>query len=173
MPIRGVPRNPLGQEPDRFHRLRPLGGDVISVDPVGELPDRFHDTPRVFVVRSGETPGTMELDTGAHVQAAGTIREFWRQSVHPVPAPPPYPVAAEPVQITRALRYKASTNYLPAGSLNSRFGGMHTTIVQASRQPAPTASAGTRQGRPTVRNRMESFGSRVTPLNPRVAAAAT
>lgn len=164
-------RNPIGQEPVRFHRLRTFGGDAVSVDPQGQTPDRFREEPRVFVRRSGETPGTMELDTGAKVQAPGTIRRLWMQAVHPVPAPPPVQVAAAPLQITRALRYKASTNYLPAGSRNSRFTGMHTMIPNLARQPRPTRSAGTRQGRPTVRNRMESFGSRVTPLNPRVAAA--
>ena len=141
-------------------------------NPLHETPDRWHERPRTHVSRPGESPGTMEFDDrqSDHI-GLGTIRRLWRQVVAGIPAPPPFEVARQPAEFTRALRYRAQSLYLPAGSMSSRFSMLHTVITQASRQPRPMLSAGTRRGRPVVRNRMQSFGSRVEPLNRRVLAA--
>ena len=177
MPVRGQPRNPLRQEPDRFHRLRTFGGDTVAVDTSGERPTRFHERLRVNVVRPGETPGTSELDRSTGIEAAGTIRRLWHQLINPVPAPPPFPVAAAPFTGQRTIRYRAQSIYRGSGDALrfSRAGvpGLHTVIVQASRQSRVTTSAGLNRNRPTVRNRISSFGSRVPPLNPRVQADVT
>jgi hypothetical protein len=175
MPVRGQPRNPLGQRPQRFHRLRTFGGDVRSVDPVGETPTRFHDLAHVFAVEPGRTPGLSEYDLRTGTEAPGTIRRIWHQLVSPVPAPPAFKVSSSPFAGQRTIRYKTSNVYLPAGDQRSfaRNGvrGLHTVIVQATRQHGATLTAGVRRGQPTIRNRISSFGSRVQPLNPRVAAA--
>jgi hypothetical protein len=171
VPVRGQPRNPFGQRPTRFHRLRVLGGDVESVDTIGETPDRFHERTRVFLQRPGESPAVMETDTRALSEAPGTIRRLWRQNLAPVGAPPPFVVSARPAVAQRQVRFKAGTRYKASGTLNSRFSELHTTIRQAIREPTPRLSTGVRRGMPTVRNRLTSFGSRVDPLNPRVAAA--
>ena len=141
-------------------------------NPLGETPDRARLRPHISIAQPGDSPGLMEWDDREYNgQAAGTIRRLWRQVVSGIPAPPPVDVSSSPAIFTRAIRYRAQSTYLPAGSMNSRFTNLHTVIRQASRQPRPTLSAGTRRGRPTVRNRMQSFGSRVTPLNRRAPAA--
>jgi len=174
MPVRGQPRNPLGQRPQRFHRLRTFGGSDVSVDTVGEQPLRFHERARVVIVRPGETPGTSETDRSTGIEAAGQIRRLWHQLISPVPAPPPFPVSAAPFTGQRTIRYRAQSVYRRAGN-QLRFArggvqGLHTVIVQQSRQDRPTIGTGQNRNRPTVRNRMTSFGSRVPPLNPRVPA---
>lgn len=140
-------------------------------NPLGQSPTRFRERPRVHVRVPGQTPGTMEHEDDVNEQAVGTIRRLWRQTLSGTPAPPPYPVALEPAEFTRALRYKAASTYKEAGSLNTRFSMLHTVIRMVSRQPRPTYTAGTRRARPTVRNRMTSFGARVQPLNRRAPAA--
>lgn len=174
MPPRGVPRNPLAQEPDRFHRLRTFGGDTVAVDTSGEQPTRFHERARVNVVRPGETPGTSETDRSTGVEAAGQIRRLWHQLISPVPAPPAFKVSASPFTGQRAIRYRAQSVFRGSGDQLrfSRGGvpGLHTVIVQASRQDRPTLGSGLSRNAPTVRNRISSFGSRVAPLNPRISA---
>lgn len=174
MPVRGQPRNPLSQQPTRFHRLRTFGGDTRAVDPAGEQPTRWHERARVNVTRPGETPGTSETDRRGNVEAPGQIRRLWHQLVSPVPAPPPFEVSAQPFTGQRTIRYKSSSVYLPAGDMLrfSRDGvpGLHSVIVQQSRQDRPTITSGQNRNRPTTRNRMSSFGSRVPPLNPRAPA---
>lgn len=142
-------------------------------NPLGQTPTRFRERPRVHVAIPGQTPGMMEQDAKALGidTAPGTVRRLWRQVLAGVPAAPPFPVSLAPALFTRALRYKASTTYKEAGTLNTRFSMLHTVVRQVARQPRPVIEAGTRRGRPTVRNRMTSFGSRVQPLNRRVPAA--
>ena len=96
---------------------------------------------------------------------------MYRPTVSPVPAPPPFEVSAQPTTLRRATRYSTRSFYRPAGSTNTRFIGLHTVIRQAVRSKTPSRGAGGRIGRPTLRNRMSSFGSRVPPLNPRVKGA--
>jgi len=143
MPVSGRPRNPFGQTPTRFHGRR-----------------------RVFIERPGSTPGLMDVDdTRVDSAGRGTIRRLWRQHVNFIPAPPPFPVSQAPLGITRALRYKASTSYLRAGNDNTRFGARRPIVAPRHNQRPVTIAAGNQQGRPTVRNRMTSFGRRVRPVN--------
>lgn len=173
MPVKGDVRgrNPLAQRPGRFHRLRPLGGDVVSVDTAGETPTRFHEHAAVFIRRPGRSPGLMETDLETGTLAAGTVRRLWQPIISPVPAPPPFEVSAQPTTITRTTRYSTRNFYQPSGSSDSRFLGLHTVIKQAVRSKPVSRGSGGTLGRPTLRNRMSSFGSRVPPLNPRVKAA--
>lgn len=140
-------------------------------NPFGQTPTRFRERPRVHVTVPGQSPGTMESDDSATEQQPATIRRLWRQVLSGQPGPPPFPVAQAPAVFTRALRYRAATTYKPAGTLNTRLSMLHTVVRMVARQPRPILEAGTRRARPTVRNRMSSFGSRVPPLNPRVRAA--
>lgn len=171
MPLKGRPRNPLAQEPERFHRLRPLGGDTVAVDTAGETPTRFHEIHATFVGRRGVTPGLMETDTRGSRLAPGIVRTLWRQLAAFIPGPPAFQVSLSPAVPQRQLRYKTTSYYLPAGSDNSRFSALHTVILQKSRSLPPNLSGGVRRGMPTTRNRITSFGSRVTPLNRRLSAA--
>jgi hypothetical protein len=148
VPVAGRPRNPLGQTPTRFRSKR-----------------------IVFVPRLGESPGLMDVDTRADTVAAGTIRRLWRQSVNLVPAPPPFAVSAAPTTITRALRYKVSTHFRASGTDNTRWGAPRVHIATRHSARAVTIAAGNQQGRPTVRNRMTSFGRRVPTVNQPSAAA--
>jgi hypothetical protein len=151
VPVSGRPRNPLGQGGSRFHGRR-----------------------RVFVERPGASPGLMDIDdTRVDTAAAGTIRRLWLQAVNMVPAPPPFPVAQAPLGITRALRYRASSLFQRAGNDNTRFGAARPYVPARHHQRPVTIAAGNQQGRPTVRNRMTSFGSRVAPVNPPSPAAET
>ncbi len=146
MPVPGRPRNPDGET---------------------QL-DRFRGRRQVFVERPGNSPGLMDVDdTRVDTAAAGTIRRLWRQAVNMVPAPPPFPVAAAPLAITRALRYRTSTLFRAAGTDNTRFGARRPIVPpRTGRHPRPvTIAAGNQQGRPTVRNRIVSFGSRVPTIN--------
>lgn len=150
MPVRGRPRNPLHQSPLRFH-----------------------ETARVFVAYPSQTPGLEQWDLRAGTLAAGTVRRLWRQQIRaPHRAPVPVAVSEEPFRPTVALRYLARSVYVGTGTTDSRFSALHTVIAKHSRQPIPTRGAGSHADRPTVRNRMVSFGSRVEPLNPRARAAA-
>ena len=149
MPVPGQPRNPLGQTPTRFHTRR-----------------------RVFVERPGASPGLMDVDdTRVDTAAPGTIRRLWEQAVNMIPAPPPFPVSAAPTTITRALRYRASSLYQRAGNSNTREGRTRPIRPPRHHGRPVTIAAGNQQGRPTIRNRMTSFGSRVPPVNPPSPAA--
>jgi hypothetical protein len=159
VPVPGLPRNRFGETPDRFHR-----GPVRAVNQLGETPDRFDDVPHVAVSVSGESPGTMTRDRSARVAAYGTVRRLWRQAVNMIPAPPPFRVAQEPALITRALRYRVSTRYAPAGADNTRFGARRPIVEHQTASAPVTIAAGQKQSRPTVRNRLTSFGSRVPPI---------
>jgi len=141
-------------------------------NPLAQIPTRFRERPRVHVVVPGQSPGTMEQDDSApELVGFGRIRRLWRQTLSGQPGPPPVPVSQLPAIFTRALRYKASSTYKEAGSSNTRLTMLHTVVRHTARMPRATLTAGTRRARPTIRNRMTSFGSRVQPLNPRVPAA--
>lgn len=132
----------------------------------------------------GRTPGTMTFSLRGNVLGPGQIRRLWRQSVNFMAAQPPYSWTANGnsfspphgVGITRALRYMTRSVYERAGSDNTRFAGLHTQVLQTGRVRStntthPTVGAGQVRARPTVRNRMTSFGSRVPPLNQAVQGA--
>lgn len=150
MPVSGRPRNPHGDT--RFNR--------------------FHERRQVFVQRPGASPGLMDVDdTRVDTAAAGTIRRLWEQAVNMIPAPPAFPVSQAPLGITRALRYKASTTFHRSGNENTRFGAARAIVAPRHNSRPVTIAAGNQQGRPTVRNRMTSFGSRVPTVNRPAPAA--
>lgn len=132
----------------------------------------------------GRSPGMMTISLRGCRLAVGQIRRLWRQSVDMIPAQSPFswttnsPAPGRPesvplsgVGITRALRYKTSSIYMGAGIDNSRYEGIHTAINKQNFYKTVTVNAGQVRGRPTVRNRMSSFGSRVPTLNQSVTAA--
>lgn len=116
-------------------------------------------------------------------QAPGQIRRMWRQTVNLIPAQAAYswtnsaPAPGAPfispggVGITRALRYMTRSVYAQEGTDNSRFAALHTQIEQRHNYKPVTLNAGGVRNRPTVRNRLTSFGSRVPALNQSVSAA--
>lgn len=155
-------------------------------NPMGEHPDRINRWNRPGAVsHAGRTPGLMRAALRGCVLAAGTVRRIWRQSVDYTPASPPYSwvtsapapgrPGSEPVRggvgITTALRYMARSTFIPSGVDSTRYVGLHTRIEMRNRSKPITTGAGQSRSRPTVRNRITSFGSRVPPLNPRIIAA--
>lgn len=145
------------------------------------MPTRFNmwDRPGP-VVKQGETPGLMEVTLRGCVLGAGQIRKMWRQSVNLIAAQPPYSWSANGYtgvegargfQVTRALRYMTRSVYMGSGFDNTRFSGLHTEITPKARMKPVTIGKGQSRGRPTVRNRLTSFGSRVPTLNQPVQGA--
>lgn len=125
----------------------------------------------------------MFMAVRGNVLAPGTIRALWRQTINLIPAQAPYswtqsaPAPGAPitspsaVDVTRALRYMTRSIYMGAGIDNSRFGALHTKITPRVNHKPVTLNAGGVRNRPTIRNRLTSFGSRVPPLNGPVAGA--
>lgn len=147
MPVAGRPRNPLA-----------------------ERPNRFRTRARVFIARQGESPALMDVDTRTGTPARGTIRRLYRQSINLLPPATPFSWTMNPPIVTRSLRYKASSVYRPAGANNTRYGAKRKIVTPRHNQPVPTVGAGLLQRRPTVRNRITSFGSRVPTINSRLPA---
>lgn len=135
------------------------------------------------IVEPGRSPATMVLNLRGNVLGSGQVRRLWRQTIDMIAAQASYswttnsPAPDRPVtnpgpfMPTRALRYMTRSLYVAGGTDNSRFGAMHTAIGQRVNSKPVTLGAGGSRNRPTVRNRLTSFGSRVTPLNSRVPAA--
>src|ERR1700757_837420 len=155
------------------------GPDPGYRNPGMEPPVLFNHWDRPGPVTDpGRSPGTMFVNLRGCVLAAGQIRRFWRQTIQYIPGPPAYSTTANgvsgppppPFQITRALRYMTRSVYMGGGIDNSRFAGLHTEIKPKVRSKQVTIAAGSVRGRPTVRNRMTSFGSRVPTLNSPVDA---
>lgn len=152
MPVAGQPRNPFGQTPDRI-----------------EL-----EAPR-FPVQAGRTPATMRRTLRGMILAAGQVRHDWRQTVSYIAAPPSFSWTASNVsggagrafQVTRALRYLTRMLYMGAGIDNTRNAGLHSVVPPQVRSRPVTMNAGQQRGKPVTRNRLSSFGSRVTPLEQR------
>lgn len=114
----------------------------------------------------------------------GQIRRMWRQSVNYIAASPDYswtenaPQPGRPITrppgadgVTRALRYMTRSIYMGSGIDNTRFAGLHTNVPLRVRSKPVTIGAGQVRTRPTVRNRITSFGSRVPTLNQPVDGA--
>ena len=148
MPVAGRPRNPLLETPDRFRERA------------------YVDVPRV-----GETPGLQTVESRGKLVGEGTIRRVWRQSVNFIPAPPAYSWTQHPALVTRSLRYRATSLYRAAGNDNTRYGARRPIVTPRHNQPTPTIGAGQKQNRPSRRNRLTSFGSRVPLINPPSPAA--
>jgi hypothetical protein len=144
MPVAGVPRNPLGQQPDRARRLRVA-----------------------FVARAGQTPATQPYTDDVQDVAPGSIRRVWRQAVNLILPADPIAWSTNNGQghVTRALRYKISSTYRGAGSDNTRYGRPRRITPARHRMLPPTVTAGNKRNQPTVRNRLASFGRRVPTLN--------
>lgn len=160
------------------------GPDEGYRNPDGELPLRFRLPEPRFVFDSGRSPGTMEENRRGNVLAAGQIRTLWQQTAQFFAAQAPFSWTANRpgwggganeqdggFGITRALRYMARSVYLPGGTDDTRLSELHTLIPPRVRSKAVTIAAGSVRSRPTVRNRLTSFGSRVDPINEQVAGA--
>ena len=155
-------------------------GPVPGYDnPERRLPDFFNQWSRPGPVAwPGRSPGLSIINLRGNVLGDGQIRRFWRQSVDLIAGQAPFswtrnaPGPDRPIQspdgvdITRALRYMTRSTYVAGGTDNSRFEGLHTVIPKRNRYKQVTIGTGQVRGRPTTRNRLTSFGSRVTPINP-------
>ena len=131
------------------------------------------------VAQMGRTPGLMEVTLRGNVLGACQIRRLWRQSVNLINAQAPYSWTndgvvngrTEGVGITRALRYMTRSLYMGSGIDNTRYAGLHTEIYPNVKSMPVTLGAGQVRTRPTVRNRVASFGSRVPTINQPIQAA--
>ena len=170
MPVPG-PRSQFG--PDPGYR-----------NPENAAPTLFNHWKRPGPVWwPGRSPGTMFITLRGNVLGVGQIRKLWRQSVNLIPAQASYSwtdsapspgrgfVAPGPVGITRALRYMTRSVYHAGGTDNSRYAALHTVVKKQNMYKTVTVNAGQIRSRPTVRNRMTSFGSRVPTLNQQASAA--
>jgi len=61
--------------------------------------------------------------------------------------------------------------YMAEGVDNTRFANLHTHVGNFNYAKPVVIGRGQVRNRPTVRNRLTSFGSRVTPLNKSLPAA--
>lgn len=149
-------------------------------NPEGREPTLFNQWMRPGPIAwPGRSPGFMTVTLRGCILAAGQIRRLWRQSVNLIPAQNPYswtengPITEhhEGVGITRALRYMTRSLYIAGGTDNTRYAAIHTVIKKKNAYKVVTVGRGQTRSRPTTRNRMTSFGSRVPTLNQQVAAA--
>lgn len=154
-------------------------------NPDGEVPGRrFNRWGRPApVAEMGRTPGLMFVSLRGNILGAGQIRRFWRQAVNYIAAPAPYSWSSSspnpgqpslsdtPFAVTRSLRYMTRSISVRSGEDNSKFPGLHTRVRPQVRSKPVTLPVGGVRNRPTVRNRMTSFGSRVPTLNKQSPAA--
>ena len=131
----------------------------------------------------GRSPGLTMVSLRGNILGAGQIRRWWRQSINLIPAQAPYswtgssPSPDHPtdnyggVGITRALRYLTHSLYIGGGLDHSRYDALHTVVNKQNAYKQVTVNVGQVRGRPTIRNRLASFGSRVPTLNQTVMAA--
>ena len=152
-------------------------------NPEGREPDLFNHWNRPApVVWPGRSPGMSVISLRGCVLAAGQIRRLWRQAVDMIPAQAAFswtenaPAPGRPitspggVDITRALRYMTRSVYVAGGTDNTRFAALHTRVTKTNVYKTVTVGKGGRN-KPTVRNRLTSFGSRVPTLNQQANAA--
>lgn len=156
-------------------------------NPESREPDLFNLWKRPGPVPwPGRTPGMMVITLRGCVLGAGQIRRLWRQSVNFTPAqsafswtdnkPQPGHSNATPAagfEVTRALRYLTRSLYVGGGIDHTRFDELHTVVRQEHYYKQITVGRGQTRSRPTVRNRLTSFGSRVPTLNHTMSAAQT
>lgn len=168
MPVPG-PRTQFGPEPGYRN-------------PEGRYPNFFNLWDRPGPVWwPGRSPGTMVLTLRGCKLGFGQIRRLWKQSVDYIPAFAPYSwtangttgedEGARSVGITRALRYMTRSVYIGGGLDHTRYDELHTVVRKQNMYKTVTINTGQVRGRPTIRNRMTSFGSRVPTLNQAVVAA--
>jgi hypothetical protein len=168
VPVPG-PRNQYG----------PLPG---YTNPDGELPDRFNLWGRPPPVAAmGMSPGLMHITLRGCVLGAGQVRRMWKQTVNYIAGPPGFSwsqnrVVTSPTEVvglTRHLRYMTRSFAATSGTDKTGFDGLHTKITPQIRSKPVTLGAGQARSRPTVRNRITSFGSRVPTINQPIDAAET
>lgn len=131
------------------------------------------------VIWPGRSPGMSLISLRGNVLGAGQVRRLWRQAVDLIPAQGAFSwtqnsTSTNPMpglDITRALRYMTRSLYMGAGIDNSRYENLHTFVGKKNAYKAVTINRGQNRNRPTVRNRLTSFGSRVPTLNQQVQAA--
>ena len=130
-------------------------------------PGRLHPRRRVvFINRLGQTHG-LDHAIPEQRQPGVTIRRVVHAKGNSIAAPPPFSWVENPAIITVPVRYRATTRFRAAGTSNTMWNHGPRRIVKAkSSQPRVTRQAGNAPSRPTVRNRLASFGSRVPTLNP-------
>ena len=161
-----------------------FGPDPGYNNPGLESPDRINLWKRPGPVWwPGRSPGTMFVTLRGNQLGAGQVRRMWKQAVNFIPAQAPFswstnsPAPGRPTVhpdgyfITRALRYMTRSVYMGAGLDHSRFDALHTRIIKQNAYKTVTVNAGQVRNRPTVRNRVTSFGSRVPTLNRSIQAA--
>lgn len=167
----------------------PIPGPRTQFGPVPGYRNPDNAAPTLFnlwkrpdaIAWPGRSPGMMVVTLRGCILGAGQIRRLWRQSVNFIPAQVPYSWTengnqgngVQPVGITRALRYMTRSLYVGAGIDNTRFDELHTIIKKQNYYKTVTVGRGQTRSRPTTRNRMTSFGSRVPSLNRPVSAAET
>lgn len=148
-------------------------------NPDGELPLRFRLLAPRHLFWPGRSPGTMDwANLHGRILAAGQIRTLWRQALQYVGGGQSYSWTANAEDpghgpsfgITRALRYMARSLYHPGGTDNTRLSELHTTVTPSVRSRYVTVAGGSVRSRPTVRNRLTSFGARVPTINRPVQA---
>jgi len=172
MPVPGRPRNAGGTE----QRFRSSGQSGVAVTERWQSGPRtrFHARTHTFVLQPGRAPTVQHVELSLDQTAPGQIRRLWQQTIDYIAAGPQLswtenaarrrPTAVQG-QVTRALRYKASSLFRGYGSNNTRFGAPRPIRPTQHRQAVPTVGAGNLAARPTLRNRLSSFGSRVPPVN--------
>lgn len=159
-------------------QLRPLPG---YTNPGMEQPTRWNRWHRPGPVsQPGRSPATMFASLRGNILAPGTVRRLWRQVADMVPAQAGYswtasaPAPGRPVPqqggvgISTALRYMTRSVYAAGGTDSTRMSALHTKITPRVHSKPVTLPAGGVRSRPTVRNRVTSFGQRVPAINDRI-----
>lgn len=170
----------------------PIPGPRTQHGPVPGYTNPHHEVPNRFnlwgrpapIAEMGRTPGLMQFSRRGNRLGPGQIRRMWRQTVNVInaqaafswsenaPQPDrPLTVNPGPDGITRSLRYMTRSIYMGSGIDSTRFSGLHTRIYPRVRSKPVTLGAGQVRTRPTVRNRITSFGQRVPTLNQPVQGA--
>lgn len=149
MPVAGVPRNPLGQTPDRFHSRTWL-----------LLSRRQDHVGRTTTLVPGVTVRVLWRNLVNYLNSGGSADFNWTlntwENSPDVPRGP----------VTTSLRYLISTLWTVTAGNQRSMPIVRPPIVRQRQSPAPPlVYAGNLQGRPVLRNRMVSFGSRVPPVN--------
>lgn len=99
--------------------------------------------------------------------APGDVHGNWRSSVGSIPGPAPFSWVENPREITRPLRYKVRSLFRGAGNSASMTNAKPRPVrVRQARMTAIVRLAGNAPAKPSIRNRLTSFGSRVPPVNP-------
>jgi hypothetical protein len=156
------------------------GPDPGFRNPENVEPTLFNHWLRPGPVRwPGRSPGMSLISLRGCILGVGQIRRLWRQSVDLIPAQGSFSWtrnsnstdATPGLDITRALRYMTRSVYAGAGIDHTRFDALHTTVTKQNMYKTVTINRGQNRNRPTVRNRLTSFGSRVPTLNQQVTAA--